>query len=1216
MAQERPRVWLRVLLALSAITAVVGGTDLLAQRAAPRAFIDGELLVKFRPQVSLARRNARTSQLSAQRLKRLARVGVDHLRLPPGLDLEAIAAQLRQDPEILAVQPNYVRSVTSVGPPNDPYWLTNETDLWGLRKIEAPLAWATFTWGSEDVVVADIDTGVDYNHPDLAPNMWRNPLEIPGNGIDDDGNFYVDDVFGIDTANDDGNPMDDHGHGTHTAGTIAAAGNNGIGVTGVTWNSKIIACKFLKANGQGSDAAAVECFDYLIDLKSRGVNIRVTSNSWGSTRGSGYPQALDNVIGEAGAAGILSIFAAGNFSSNNDVTPFDPASINEDSIISVAASDAQDLRAGFSNYGATSVDLAAPGVSILSTFGGGYGFLSGTSMATPHVAGVAALLFARNPGLTPIGAKQLILGNVDPIGAWTSLVASGGRLNAFRSLSATMGNQPPTVSVTSPAPGATFVAPATIPIVASASDADGSVTRVEFYEGANLIGSDTTAPYTATLTNVPLGNYTLIAVAVDNAGGTTTSAPVGVSVTPAAGTRLNVAAASVGAIATASSSYGAGFTVSAVNNGDRKGLGWGANGVWIDGTPGGFPDWVEVQLAGVRTIDQIDVFTLQDAFTAPVEPTAAMTSSLGVRDFVVQYWTGGAWVTVPGGSITGNQQVWRTVSFAPVATTRIRVLITSVNHPAGYAYLTELEAYEAGGGGNTPPTASVTSPAAGASFVAPATIGIEATAADTNGSVTRVDFFEGANLIGSDATAPYTLTWANVGAGSYGLTAVAVDNAGATGMSAPVAITVTPPGGARINVAAASAGATAVASSTYSAGFTASAVNNGDRKGIGFGANGVWIDGTPGGFPDWVEVQLAGARTIDQIDVFTLQDAFTAPVEPTTGMISSLGVRDFALQYWTGAAWVTVPGGSITGNQQVWRTVTFAPVTTTRIRVLITGVNHPAGYAYLTELEAYEAGGGGNTPPTASVTSPAPGATFVAPATITVEASAGDTDGTVTRVDFYEGANLIGSDSTAPYTLAWSNVAVGSYTLTAVAVDNGGALGTSAPVAITVTPPGGGRINVAAASAGATAVASSTYWTGFTVTAVNNGDRKGVGWGADGVWIDGTPGGFPDSVEVQLAGVRTIDQIDVFTLQDAFTAPVEPTAGMISTFGVRDFEVQYWTGGAWVTVPGGSITGNQNVWRTITFAPVTTTRIRLLITSVNHPAGYAYLAELEAYGSE
>ena len=180
-------------------------------------------------------------------LRRLDTLAVQRVRLAAGAQLDADMAAFQDDPDVVAVQPNFIREITARAERS----VLGEQQPLGLLKIQAPAAWSIST-GSAEVVVANLDTGVNYNHPDLAANMWRNPGEIAGNGIDDDANGYVDDVYGIDTENDDSDPMDDHGHGTHTAGTIGAVGNNGIGVVGVNWNVRILPCKFIAASGTGN----------------------------------------------------------------------------------------------------------------------------------------------------------------------------------------------------------------------------------------------------------------------------------------------------------------------------------------------------------------------------------------------------------------------------------------------------------------------------------------------------------------------------------------------------------------------------------------------------------------------------------------------------------------------------------------------------------------------------------------------------------------------------------------------------------------------------------------------------------------------------------------------------------------------------------------------------------------------------------------------------
>jgi subtilisin family serine protease len=312
--------------------------------------------------------------------------------------------------------------------PNDPYM----SQLWGMSQasdidIDADDAWI-MTTGSSSQVVAVIDTGVDYNHPDLQQNMWVNPNEIAGNGLDDDGNGYIDDVHGINAINGSGNPMDDHGHGTHCAGTISGRGNNGVGVVGVTWNTKIMAVKFLGSGG-GSSMDAVESIQYVTNMKRRGVNIRLSNNSWG---GSGYDPFIYNAIQDSRNEGLLFVAAAGNSGLNIDTNSFLPAGYNLDNIISVAAINNSGNLTSWSNYGAANVDVAAPGNGIVSTYlswSGSYYTMSGTSMAAPHVSGALALLVAYNPSLSWTALRNNLFDNGVSLGSLTGRVKTGKLIN-------------------------------------------------------------------------------------------------------------------------------------------------------------------------------------------------------------------------------------------------------------------------------------------------------------------------------------------------------------------------------------------------------------------------------------------------------------------------------------------------------------------------------------------------------------------------------------------------------------------------------------------------------------------------------------------------------------------------------------------------------------------------------------------------------------------
>ena len=441
------------------VIALLGGTlfllgPLWAGRADQPSFkphheveiVADEVLVKYRsaPVPIEAGRGGRTDILAARELSltaeanRISRdipvtlvanypiAGVQRLHVGGGASVQNVMARLETDAAVELVEPNYRVYAYQTQPaadPNDLAWPV----LWGLKQVQGPVAWRHST-GSEQVVVAIMDSGVDYTHRDLAANVWTNPKEQP-NGKDDDGNGIIDDIHGINLCKGQaaGDPSDDLGHGTHVAGTIAGLGNNRHDVTGVAWRAKVMAVKFLCRDASGTTADAIRGIEYALANGAHIINM-----SWG---GPGRSRALEETIKQADRQGVLVVAAVGNEGLDIDQYPQYPSRFQVANVIAVAATDPSDRLAPFSNWGKQFVHLGAPGVSILSTLPGNkLTFYNGTSMAAPFVTGCAALIKARNPAMKGTELKAALMQSGDPVAGLDGRISSGRRLNCGKAV--------------------------------------------------------------------------------------------------------------------------------------------------------------------------------------------------------------------------------------------------------------------------------------------------------------------------------------------------------------------------------------------------------------------------------------------------------------------------------------------------------------------------------------------------------------------------------------------------------------------------------------------------------------------------------------------------------------------------------------------------------------------------------------------------------------
>ena len=441
-----------------------GNTSQKIELVEGRQVVANEVLVKFHASATAGSIAQAEQDEDVDSDEEVGGIGV-RLFHSRGKDVATLLTELKARSDVAYVEPNYIIHADLI--PNDPSF----SSLWGLRNtgqviggvagtpgadISATAAW-DITTGSRANVVAVVDTGIDYTHPDLSANIWSAPTSFTVT-IGSQNITCAAGTHGFNAITNTCDPLDDNNHGSHCSGTIGGVGNNGVGVAGVNWTASIMGAKFLNSGGSGTTAGAINAIEFTIQAKQifgPAANVRVLSNSWG---GGGFSQALLDEINRANTNNMLFVAAAGNNGSNNDTLPFYPAGYNAPNVVAVAATDNRDQIASFSNFGAASVDLGAPGVNVLSTtIGNTYSFFSGTSMATPHVSGAAALVLSVC-SLDTAALKSNLLNNVDPIPSLSGITVTGGRLNVNKAILACNAPPPPDFAL-SASPSSQTVAP-------------------------------------------------------------------------------------------------------------------------------------------------------------------------------------------------------------------------------------------------------------------------------------------------------------------------------------------------------------------------------------------------------------------------------------------------------------------------------------------------------------------------------------------------------------------------------------------------------------------------------------------------------------------------------------------------------------------------------------------------------------------------------------
>lgn len=716
--------------------------------------------------------------------------GIQVLELPAGSDVPGMVHRYKSSNLIEFAEPDY-RLHPAVAP-NDAYyangslWHLNNTGQSGGKSdadIDAPEAWDVSNTAS-NIIVAIVDSGIRHTHEDLAPNMWLNPGEIAGNGVDDDGDGLVDNVYGINAAANNGNTVDLLGHGTQVAGFVGAVGNNSLGVAGVAWRVKLMACRFYDDAGLGFISDAVQAVDF-----ARANGAHVINASFISTN---YSSAFYTAINNCRSAGIIFVAAAGNYTINNEVVPHYPASFNLDNIVAVAATSRTDDLASFSNYGATSVDLAAPGHDVFTTASSAnnaYILTSGTSFSSPIVAGAFALMRARYPTTNYRQLINQMLAATDPLPSLTGKCVTGGRLNLARALG-------PSVAASFTASPLAGAVPLTV-----------RFTNTSFGTTSSLLwnfgdGTTSTVANPVHIYETP-GNFTVSLTATANNGATsTTNRSVFTAlnyqmtnatfswIDPASMVSLNLTGDAVGsqALPFTFQFYGQDYSTIYV----------GANGL-LGFNAASLTSAANTDLPSTAGPNNI-ICPFWDDLNPAIASVRFGTIGTEPNRKVVISWLATAGVGSPPASFTfqavleetsnhilfqylnvqpGNQNASAEGKSATVGIEHASGLVAHKYSYLGSAPLANNQAIRFKPAGNAAPVVTFTSPVNGSVMMAPASFTLTATAIDSDGSIGQVEFFQGTTSLGVDTSNPFSATVNGLAAGSYTFSAVATDNVGA-----------------------------------------------------------------------------------------------------------------------------------------------------------------------------------------------------------------------------------------------------------------------------------------------------------------------------------------------------------------------------------------------------------------------------------------------------